>query len=58
MLDAGCGSGGQPLGFILFEADPKGPCTHIAYTLAAKYLRGTTLRPMYILFRYMDPKAT
>ena len=31
--------------------NPKGPCTHILDTLALKYLyRGTTLRPMYILY--------
>ena len=40
----------------LKHKNPKGPCTQIVHTLAPKYLYlGTTLRPKYILFGYMDP---
>ena len=35
---------------------PQGPCTQIVSTLAPKYAYiGTTVRPRYILFGYMDP---
>ena len=38
------------------EAYPEGSCTQIVYTSAPKYLYiGTTLRPKYIVFGYMDP---
>ena len=37
---------------------PKGPCAQIVHTLAPNYLPiGTTVRPKYILFRYMDPEG-
>ena len=40
------------------KANPKGPCTHIAYTWAPKYLnREYILRPMYILCEYIDPQG-
>ena len=35
--------------------DPKGPCTQIVYFGPKVRIKGTTLRPKYILFGYMDP---
>ena len=45
------------MGFMVI---PKGPCTHIVYTLALhtlalKYSYIGTLGPKYMLFGYMDP---
>ena len=42
----------------MYPPNPKGPCTQIVSTVALKYLYrlyiGTTLRPEYILYGYMD----
>ena len=37
---------------------PKGPCSHIVYTVAPKSYIGTTSRPKYVLFGDMDPQGT
>ena len=36
----------------------KGPCAQIAYTLAPKYPKSTTLRPKYILLGENEPSET
>ena len=34
---------------------PKGPCTHVAYTLALKYLYRDDLKANVSTYGYMDP---
>ena len=54
---------GKPLSWFRFRVNeefraygPEGPCTKIVYTLGPMYLKGSTFRPKYIQYGYMDPQ--